>query len=375
MSLETAAPAGGEAVPVVEIPAAKFEPGGEGPLSVREAARSFTDWRRKQEAASAEPIKQETAPEPATPAQESEAAQAADDATPPETEATGEAQADDPAQQPPLDPPRSWSKEKSAIWNTLDRAAQEYLLEHDREVSKGVRNAQNEAAEKLKGLTAKEQEVEQARAQYEAALPLLLQNLQQIQQGEFSDIKTMADVQKMAADDWPRYVRWDAQQKQIAATYQEVQAAQQRQAQEQSSKFAEYAKEQDKLFADQVPEFADKEKAASLQSKAVELLKSVGYSEDELARLWNSSKEFRSAGMQRIILDAVRFHDAQQAVKKAQPRQLPPVQRPGVAQPATAGIDQQIKALEKQLANETKVSRQLELGAKLTGLRRQANAR
>src|SRR6266567_4029175 len=81
---------------------------------------------------------------------------------------------------------------------------------------------QNEAAEKLKGLTAKEQAVEQARQTYEAALPQLLQTLQQQQAGEFADIKSMADVERLAREDWPRYLLWDLQQKKIADVTQQL---------------------------------------------------------------------------------------------------------------------------------------------------------
>jgi hypothetical protein len=41
--------------------------------------------------------------------------------------------------------------------------------------------------------------------------------MQQEQTDEFSDIRTLADVEKLAAEDWPRYVRWDAAQKKIRA--------------------------------------------------------------------------------------------------------------------------------------------------------------
>ena len=101
-------------------------------------------------------------------AQESEAAPAAEDAASPDSGTTGETQEADPVQgEPPLELPRSWSRERSDAWAKLDRDTQQYLLDHDRDASATVRKAQNEAAEKLKGLTAKEQAAEQARQQYE----------------------------------------------------------------------------------------------------------------------------------------------------------------------------------------------------------------
>ena len=108
--------------------------------------------------------------------------------------APGETESADPAanEPPSIEPPRSWTKEAKERWASLPRETQEYLAEREQERDREFRRSQNEAADKLKGLTAKEQAVEQARQQYEAALPLLFQTLQHQQAGEFADIKTFA---------------------------------------------------------------------------------------------------------------------------------------------------------------------------------------
>src|SRR5262245_42156413 len=116
------------------------------------------------------------------------------------------------AELPPIEPPRSWTKEDKELFTGLPRATQERLAERERSREGDFLRRQNEAAEKLKGLAAKEQAVEQARQTYEAALPQLLQTLQQQQAGEFADIKSMADVERLAREDWPRYLLWDLQQ-------------------------------------------------------------------------------------------------------------------------------------------------------------------
>ncbi len=288
-------------------------PGGEGPLSVRDAQRSLTDWRRKQNAA--ETTEPDASADTATPEQES-AAEA--DAAPPQ-EATGETQDADPVveEQPPIPRPRSWSKERDAVWAKLDRETQEYLVEHDSEVSKGVRNAQNEAAEQRKGLEAERAKVEQARQQYESALPILMQNLQSAMAGEFSDIQTMADVQRMANDDFPRYVRWDAQQKQLAAVQQEITSAQQRQVQEKQQKLSDFMKKESELFADRVPEIADETKRTQLQTAAVSVLKDLGFKDDELGALWRGEREIsiHDHRLQLLIRDGIRWRDAEKKGK------------------------------------------------------------
>src|SRR5262249_31959780 len=142
--------------------------------------------------------------EAAAPADESASADAtADkDAAPQEAEAPGETESADPAEAlPPIDAPRSWTAEDKELFNSLPRETQERIAGRERSRERDFRRSQDEAAEKLKGLTAKEQAAEQARQQYETALPLLLQTLQSQQAGEFADIKTMADVERLARED------------------------------------------------------------------------------------------------------------------------------------------------------------------------------
>src|SRR5215831_8612256 len=143
------------------------------------------------------------APEPG---KESTAADAGDDAAPVDAQDPGErTEGADRQQEPaPIEPPRSWTKEDKELFTSLPRATQERIAERERSRESDFLRRQNEAAEKLKGLNAKEQAVEQARQTYETALPQLLQTLQQQQAGEFADIKSMADVERLAREDWPR---------------------------------------------------------------------------------------------------------------------------------------------------------------------------
>jgi len=326
--------------------------GGTGALSALEAARSLADTRYKEQAQANKPKAEtpEAAPKEAAPEEPEKESAGEADAAPPE-EATGETEeaTDQADEQPPLDRPRPWSKERQDAWTKLDRATQEYLLEHDREASTAVRKAQNEAAERAKAIEAKEQAAEQVRKQYEDALPMLLQALQEQQQGEFADIKSMADVEKMAREDWPRYVQWDAQQKKIAAVQQQVQVSQTRQNQEKSAKWNTFANEQDALFLEKAPELKDKDAMTKATKGAVEMLKDLGFKDDELGQLWNSSELFRDHRFQLLIRDGVKFREARAAAKKVTSVPKPPVQRPGAAPQRGASTDAQIQALTKQL--------------------------
>jgi len=339
MSDVNTAPGGdGEAVTVVPVSS-------EEPISARDAANAVVDFRRKRDA-------EARGEQPEAPAQAAEPEPLADEANanPPE-EAPGEqTEAPEPAEEPPIEPPRSWTKEEKAEFATYPREAQEKIARREQDREAALRRGQNETADKLKGLTAREQQLEQARQQYEQALPVLLQTLQQQQQGEFSDIKTMADVEKLAREDWPRYALWDAQQKKIAAVTQEVTASQERQAQEYKTKWAEFASKEDAKFIELAPEMADKEKATKVADASVALLKDLGFSDQDLGKLWNgeASLSLRDHRAQLLIRDAARYREAQKAVK-APVKAVPQVQRPGVAKPKGADDDLRLKNLEQQL--------------------------
>ena len=332
----------GELAPIPAVPVSSDEG-----QSAREAANALEDFRRKRDAEARGEKSPEDAPKEAAP---EESPAQADDGNPEEAPAEQTETTEPEADLPPIEPPRSWTKEEKAEFATYPREAQEKIARREQDREAALRRGQNETADKLKGLTAREQQLEQARQQYETALPVLLQTLQQQQQGEFADIKTMADVEKLAREDWPRYALWDAQQKKIAAVTQEVTASQERQAQEYKTKWAEFASKEDAKFIELAPEMADKEKATKVADASVALLKDLGFSDQDLGKLWNgeASLSLRDHRAQLLIRDAARYREAQKAVK-APVKIVPQVQRPGVAKPRGADDDLKIKTLSDKL--------------------------
>ena len=323
----------------IEVPEAKQEP-----MSVREAVQLLRSLKDKKAVAEAAP----NAPEP----QESEADEA-EDAQP--IEAQGEAQEAEPEEVPAIEPPASWKTEEKDRFKSLPPETQAYIKEREMERERLLSRSQNEAAEKSKALSAKEQAVEQARIQYESALPQLLQVLHSQQQGEFADVKTIADVEKLAREDWPRYLQWDVAQKKMAAVQQEMLAAQQRQQQEKSETFNKFANEQDKLFTERAPEMADEKKAEKLKQNAVDVLNDLGFSQTELADSWNGQRDLslRDHRIQLLIRDAIQWREAQKRGVSigTQKKPVPPVQRPGAAQSEGAANVARVKQLTEQLQN------------------------
>jgi hypothetical protein len=340
-------------------------------MTASDAARMLRSLRNKpREESDQNQVSALERAETAAPEQTQSPAQAEDAAPPGEDPgATGATEGTpDPAPvEPPIEPPRSWSREARERWSKLDPDTQKYLLDRDSTDSQAVRKAQNEAAEARKAIDAERSKVEQARQQYETALPQLMQILQAQAQGEFADIKTIADVEKLAREDWPRYLQWDLAQKKVAAVNQQMAEATQRQAQERQQKFSEFASAEDKLFAERVPDMADPDKAAKLQTAALAVLKDLGFDDAELGQSWNGAKDFslRDHRVQLLIRDAVAWRDAQAKAKAAVIKPVPPVQRPGVAQSRqTAGAEAIIAGLQKQLEtasgmNATKIAAEI----------------
>jgi hypothetical protein len=400
MDLKTEAAAGGsEQAPMTIITA-----DGEGRLSVAQAARALASARhkpREQEqavqqrqapvsipqkagivgagATAAEPLQESTtaAETASADAGERDPRLRVDDAFPGETERADPAALDTRSEAetelPSIEPPRSWTKADKELFTSLPRETQMRIAERERSREGDFLRRQAEAAEKLKGLTARQQAVDQARQEYEAALPQLLLTLNDQQAAEFADIKTLADAERVAREDWPRYMRWDLSQKKIAFAQQQMLEAQQRQVTEQLQRFAQFAKRQDELFIERVPEFGDARKAAELQGAAVTVLKDLGFDEAELAASWQGHRDFslRDHRVQLLVRDATLWREAQQKAKAAVAKPVPPVQRPGVSHPKGAAQDAVIQNLNKQLENASGVNA-LRTAAKLVAAKRAA---
>lgn len=368
MSDETNAPGSGGGEPATVITLAADTPK---ELSVSEAARALRAARKPPEAA---PIESAPAPAAEAPPEQPELADEAN-AAPPEEAPSGDTPEIEPAEaQPPIEPPRSWTKDVKERWAALPRDVQEEVARIEQSREREVRRTQNETAEKLKGLTAKEQEVEKARQEYEAKLPAIMQMLQS--RGEFADIKSMDDVKKLQMDDPFRFQAWQLHQMELQAVDHELKTSEQRKAVEHQSKWTEHVEKENALIVERIPEFADKAKAKALQDKAVDRLTDLGFTQSELADL-ASGKERLSIydhRIQLLLVDSMKLADVQKAKTAALAKPVPQVQRPGVAKAPNASAAQEVQALQKQLDNATG-NNAFRLAAQLLKAQRRAGAR
>lgn len=340
MSDEANAPVGGGVVSA----APANTPASDSPLTVREAAEAYAARHERKE-----PENSSEGAEPA--ATDPKLADEANTA-PVEEQANGETQEADPAEKPTIEPPRSWTKEAKERWNALPPETQEYLAQREQERDREVRRSQNEAAEQRKAIEAERDQLAKARQGYEAKLPAIMQALQDAQAGAFADVKNLDDVQRLATEDPLRYLQWQAHQQKLQAVAHEMEQANQRQETERVNAWAKFQADETAKAAEMHPELADPKKAEVLGKSAVDLLVSKGFTDGELGGLASGEKispfDHR---MQSIILDAIKYREAQKAKPIAVAKPVPQVQRPGVAQPKGAAADASVQALSQRLTS------------------------
>ena len=346
-------------------------PAKDAPLSIREAADAFAQRRQAQDTPQQEAPAESV--EPAAPEISSYEEDGAPAYEPPSVD-DDQGQVD-PAEQPSIEPPRSWTKEEKEAFKLLPPDKQASIADRERKREAEIRRGQNEAAEIRKAAEAERQRAEQARQQYEAALPQLMQQLNAQQSAEFADIRSHADVVKMAEEDPFRYAKWDALQKQRQAAWGQHQQAQQRQQQEQAETFKNWATEQDKLISERIPELADPKKAEAVQKAARSYLTdTLGWDADKIGKLWSGQEKLsaRDADFQLLINDAAKWRAAQKKAAEVSAKPVPPVQRPGTAVSKADAKATEIQALTRQLERASSTQEQLRLASQLRALRRGA---
>lgn len=342
---DTAAPEGAGALPAADAQPSVAETKPETFSDASAAARylaNLANEKRKQQAA--ETAKEQPKTE-AQPAQAEEPVSGDEPDGEPETVPAEEAV--EVEAEPPIDPPRSWPKEDKEFFASLDRKTQEILARREQERDRHFLRTQNESAEQRKAIDAERKQAEQLRQDYEARVPLVVQALESTFAAEFSDIKTPEDIQRLAREDFARYVQWDAKQKQLGAWQAEAQRAHQRQRQEVSEQLQSWVKSQDDEIESEYAKIPESERKG-LADQAKSSLIDAGFTEDQVIQLWNSSI-LRSAPMQRILAKAARYDIARRNAAQKTVVKPVPVQKPGTtAQPKTTALDAQIRALESK---------------------------
>lgn len=199
-----------------------------------------------------------------------------------------------------------------------------------------------ELAEQRKAIEAEANAIQQTRQSHLSQLDQLIPALQQQVAGEFADIKTTADLEKMAADDPARFTRWQA--KQVAL--QQAKAEQARLAGELKSKqereYREFLQAEHAKLIDADPIFADAEKGKAEKVRIRDYLKAQGFDDEAI----NGLADHRSV----LIARKAMMYDQ---VKNAKPEEKRVSEPPKVMKPGPAGekppVDERAKAARQQL--------------------------
>jgi NTP pyrophosphatase (non-canonical NTP hydrolase) len=327
------------------IPAAPVEDKSKPFENVRAAAQALARRReeKRREAAQAAP------PVTESPPQAGEA---------PQETGPGETQEVDPAVDlSPIEPPRSWKKEYKAAFEALPRNVQEQVAESERHREADFLRRQNEVSERQRAFDTELQQMQAVRQQYEQGLQQTLQMT--LSSNEFADIRSMDDVEAMARDDWPRWVRYQTHQQKVSMLQGQLQEVKEANQREYLNNWQSFANEQDQIFSEKYPD------AKSLKDAAVNYLKEVGFQHQEIAQSWNTPL-WRDHRMQGVILDAVKYRQAKAKADQAKKAPVPTVQKPGVSAPKANPAQAQISELE------AKGALSLREAAKLNQLRRMA---
>ena len=256
------------------------------------------------------------------------------DVAPPDGETSDETEGDDnPAGEPPIDPPRSWNKADRELFATLPPETQKRLVELDRTRELEIRRGQNEVAERNKAADAERQAAEQARRQYEQAIPTALTILDAEIIRDFPDIRSQQDIQRLAQTNPGRWADLQARIQTRNGYVAEAAQIQQRTAAEQAQAFERYVAQESEAFLAKAPEFADPEKASKLQTEALGTLRDLGFNDQEIEAAWTHGQpmSLRDHRVQLALRDAMRWRRGQNGLKGTPAKTVQPVTKPGVS--------------------------------------------
>ena len=233
--------------------------------------------------------------------------------------------------------------------------AKDLLAEMTGEPTQEHRGSIRGSAEQLPELTAEEkaqherqqkateglEQAQAAKRTFDHALKMFIAHAQGANLEQFSDIRSEADLMRVAAQDPARFQRWQQVQHQIMTAQQQLAQSQAAEQQSAARMFETFAAEQDRRVADLIPELKDPAKAKELREGSLQTLRAAGFGDQELAASWHGRDSFtlRDKRVQRVIADAAKWrsHEEKMARHGINPngdlpkKALPPVQRPGVA--------------------------------------------
>ena len=243
--------------------------------------------------------------------------------------------------------PKSWPAEMREQFAQLPPDLQRVIADREAERDAAFNRQVNEAAEKRRSAEAELQAASTERRQYLAGLSAVIGELANQTASEFAEIRTTADLEKLASEDPARYLRWQARREAILAAQAEADALAERERREQEQHLKGYLDEQRRLLLDKMPELRDPKTVKAIMTEGTAYLKEIGFTDQEIVNVVDHR-------MTLVIRDALAYRRGRVAARTAAEKKVvgvPKVQKPG------AGSDRKAERSEQDKAAMTRIAR------------------
>lgn len=248
--------------------------------------------------------------------------------------------ADKKAKVPAIDAPASYSAEEKAEFAKLPPAMQRTQLRRESERDAQLTKRTEELVNAKKAAEAAVAATESERQKYAAELVPIIQGMAATFLDEFADIKSPADLQKLANDDPARYSRFAAKRDAINAAQAEVAKLEDAKRADQKKWLDNHLAEQRKLLVEKWPDMADPEKGKGNRERVIDYLKGAGYTEQDLTVILSDHRAvlmvrdaLRARELDAAEAERVRKADeAKRTVKTKQVKKPAKSAKPGTAE-------------------------------------------
>ena len=243
--------------------------------------------------------------------------------------------------------PKSWPAEMREQFAQLPPDLQRVIADRETERDAAFNRQVNEAAQKRRAAEAELQAASTERRQYLAGLSAVIGELASQTASEFAEIRTTADLEKLASEDPARYLRWQARREAILAAQAEADALAERERRDQEQHFKGYLDEQRRLLLDKMPELRDPKAVKAIMTEGTAYLKEIGFTDQEIVNVVDHR-------MTLVIRDALAYRQGRAAARTAAEKKVvgvPKVQKPG------AGTDRKAERSERDKAAMTRIAR------------------
>lgn len=251
---------------------------------------------------------------------------AADGDAPDENQASEEDEGKDEPAQPAIEPPSSWDAAAKEKFKALPPDLQEYVSAREQERDRATNTRLQEFAQQRQLIEQAAQHAAQLRDNYEQRLVQVVRHLESTMPEEFREIRSEADLVRLADTNPALVTKFNAWRSQLAAINQEALRIEQERQHEQQQTRQTILQSEYEAISSKWPDFVDEAKGRAIRSEISDYARGLGFTDDEI----NSLVDHR---LVLVLKDALAGRKAQasmqQAKQKVVAKPLPKVMKPG----------------------------------------------